>query len=307
MSEITPSQILKSLSDATAEVVEKASSSLVSVTSERHGHRGSGVIWSSDGYIVTCNHVVSKSKTVIIGLKDGRNLEAKVVGQDPLSDVALLKIEDGSTFEPIEPADPESLKVGQFALALAKFGRHPSATSGMVTNVGLSFQGWRGMTMDNLVVTDAPLNPGYSGGPLLDASGRMIGMNAAFAWSRGLAIPISTIKRVTDSLVREGKIKRAYLGIKSSTIMLPQEIATQKEINQEEGVMVFWVEKDSPAKKAGLALGDIIVKFDEKPVTNVFDLPNLLTEEVIGKKTKLGILRGEKLINLTITPSTATA
>ncbi|WXG41494.1 MAG: trypsin-like peptidase domain-containing protein [Candidatus Freyarchaeum deiterrae] len=304
--DFTPSQILKSLSDATAEVVEKAASSLVSVISEKHGHRGSGVIWSSDGYIVTCSHVVSKSKTVTIGLEDGRKLEANVVGQDSYSDVALLKIEDGGTFEPIEQGDSESIKVGQFALAVAKFtGRHPSATSGMITNVGLSFQGWRGMTMDNLIVTDAPLNPGYSGGPLLDASGKMIGMNAAYAWSRGLSIPVSTIKRVTDGLVREGKVQRAYLGIKSSTIMLPQEIATQEEVNQEEGVMVFWVEKDSPAKKAGLALGDIIVKFDEKPVTNVYDLPKLLTEEVIGKKTKLEVLRGEKPINLTITPIAA--
>ncbi len=247
---VTSSQILKSLSDATAEVVEKAASSLVSVISEKHGYRGSGVVWSSDGYIVTCSHVVSKCNMVTVELGDGRRLEAKVVGQDPYSDVALLKIEDGAPFEPIELGDPESLKVGQFALALAKpFSRKPSATSGMITSVGVSFKGWQGRTMDNLIITDAPLNPGYSGGPLLDVSGRMIGMNAAYAWSRGIAIPVSTIKRVTDGLSREGKIKRAYMGIKSSTITLPQEIATQAEIDQDEGVMVFWVEKDSPAKK----------------------------------------------------------
>jgi S1-C subfamily serine protease len=159
--------------------------------------------------------------------------------------------------------------------------------------------------MDNVIVTDAQLNPGYSGGPLLDVSGKMIGLNTAYVWSRGIAVPVSTVKRIVESLQKEGKIKRAYFGIVSSTITLPPEIATQTRLSQDEGVIVFSVEAGSPAKRAGLALGDVILKFNGKSVASVYDLPGMLTEEVIGKENRLTILRGEKLMDLTIIPSVA--
>jgi len=301
---IVPLQILKSLSDAIAELVGKVAPSVVSVSSVMHGHRGrgTGVIWNNDGHIVTCSHVIGRPDAVKIGLVDGGSFDAKVVGQDPYSDVALLKIK-GNSFKPIELGDSENLKVGQFVITLAKpFRIQPGATSGTITSVGVSLRSWRGMTMESLIVTDARLNPGYSGGPLVDVSGRMIGLNTAYIWSRGIAVPINAVKDIAERLAREGKVKRAYLGVTSSTIPLPQDIATQAEVKQDGGVIVLSVETNSPAKKAGLTLGDIIVKFDEKPVTSVYDLPRLLTEEAIGKETKLSILRGEKLKELTITP-----
>lgn len=301
--EIVTGQILKSLSHATAEVVAKVAPSVVSVSSAMHGHRGSGVVWSSDGYIVTCSHVIRRGVAVKVGLREGRSLDAKVVGQDPYSDVALLQIE-GESPKPIELGDSENLKVGQFVLALAKpFRRRPGATSGMITSVGVTLRGWRERSMENLIVTDARLNPGYSGGPLVDVSGRMIGVNTAYVWSRGIAVPVGTVKRIADGLAREGKIKRAYLGITSDTIPFPQEIAEKPEISQDGGVMVLSVQKDSAAKRAGLVLGDIIVKFNEKPAKSAYDLPRLLTAEVIGTETKLRILRAEKLKELTVTPT----
>ena len=302
-SEAASLQILKSLSDATSEVVSKVSPSVVSVMSKMG--RGSGVILSSDGYMVTCSHVVGRQGVVKVGLGEDKSFEAKVVGQDPYSDVALLKI-DGGSFKPIELGDSEKPKIGEFVLALANpFNYEPTATLGIVTNVRSSLRRLRGMAMEDAIVTDARLNPGYSGGPLVDVSGRMIGFNMAYVWSRGIAVPINNVKNIVDRLTHGENIKRAYLGITSNTIPLPSDIAAKVQIRQDAGVLVFSVEADSPAKKASLEFGDIIVKFNDKSVTNVDDLPRMLTEEVIEKATKLGVLRGGRLRELTIVPIAA--
>lgn len=302
---VSASQLLESLSDAIVQVAEKVSASVVRVGSGRR-FGGSGVVWSSDGYIVTANHVVGRLNEVEVGLRDGRSIKAKVVGHDQYSDVALLKIEEDK-LTPIEAGDSEAVRAGQFVLALANpFGEQPSVTSGIVTSPKRTIRGWWGRLMENIIVTDAPLNPGYSGGPLVDAAGRMIGLNAAYVYSRGIAVPISTVKHVVERLMRDGRMKRAYLGIVSDTISLPEEIAKQPMIEQNEGLIVLSVAPDSPAKRSGLALGDVIVKFDQKPVSSVYDLQGLLSEEVIAKGIKLSILRGEKLTELTITPSELT-
>lgn len=268
--------------------------------------RGTGVVFTPDGYIVTCNHVLGRSAQVRIGLGE-KTYEAKTVGFDPYSDVALLKAEEGP-FKPVELGDSEKLSTGQFVLALANpFNRQPTATTGIITNPSASLRGWRSTTMDNVIATDAKLNPGFSGGPLVDVSGRMIGLNTAYVWQRGIAIPINRVKNITDKLMTGGELKRAYLGIVSNTVSIPQEIASQVQLDQDTGVMIFQVEKGAPARKAGLTMGDVIVKFNQKPVTTFYDLPRLLTEDLIGKKTTITILRGEKIAELTITPTTAEA
>jgi S1-C subfamily serine protease len=301
--EVSSLEILRSISDATVDVVNRASPSVVSVHSGMGG--GTGVLWSADGYIVTASHVVHKSRNTKVGLGDGNMVDAKVVGRDPYSDIALLKIE-GESFKAIETGDSERINVGEFVLALANpFNRKPAATSGIVTNTRTTLRGMRGMNMENVIITDARLNPGYSGGPLIDASGRMIGMNTAYAWSRGIAIPISTVKAIVERLMKGGEVKRAYLGIFMNTIPIPEEVAEETKLDQETAVMVLKVEHDSPAKKAGIAFGDIIVRFNDKPIRDVSELPNLLSEEVVGKKTKIAVLRGEKIVEFTITPSSA--
>jgi S1-C subfamily serine protease len=295
-----PLQVLKSLSDATTELVRKLAPSIVNVSSTMT--RGTGVVLSSDGYIVTCHHVLGRSASVKAG-SGGKTFEARTVGADHYSDLALLKTEQ-KDLEPIEIGDSDRLSPGQFVLALANpFNRQPTVTTGIVTSVGATLGGWRGTAMENVIATDAKLNPGFSGGPLVDASGRMIGINTAYVWSRGIAIPINKVKAVTDRLMSGGVMKRAYLGIVSSTIPIPEEIANQAHINQDAGVIVFSVEPESPAKKAGLAMGDVIVKFNNQPVANFYDLPQLLTESVAEKKNTLSILRGEKLLELAVIPS----
>ena len=228
------------------------------------------------------------------------------MGTDPYNDIALLKAEQGS-FTPIELADSAKLNTGQYVLALANpFNRQqPTATTGIITNADATIRQWRGTAMENVIATDARLNPGFSGGPLIDASGKMIGMNSAFVWSRGIAIPANKVKTITDRLLNGGQLKRAYLGIVSNTVAIPQELAEQAGLDQDTGVMVFSVERGSPARTAGLTMGDVIVKFNGKPVTNFYDLPAMLTDEVIGKESSIEILREEKLGTLTIVPKEA--
>lgn len=157
--------------------------------------------------------------------------------------------------------------------------------------------------MENVIATDAQLNPGFSGGPLVDVEGRIIGINTAYVWQRGIAIPINKVKAITDRLMTGKIAQKGYLGIIANTVGIPQEIAEQTGLEQESGVMIFSVESGSPARKAGLAMGDVLVKFNGNPITDFYDLPRLLTEDVIDKETKLTIIRRENLLDVTIVPT----
>lgn len=299
---VNPLEVLKSLSDATSRLVAETSKSVVAVRAQMS--RGTGVVISTDGYIVTCNHVLAGCNAVKIG-KGEKTFNAKIVGTDPYNDIALLKAERGE-FTPIAIGDSEKLNVGQYVLALANpFNRsQPTATSGMVTSVNSTIRGWRGATaMENIIATDAQLNPGFSGGPLIDVDGKLIGINTAYVWQRGIAIPINKVKGIADRLMAGRTAQRGYLGIIANTVAIPEEIADQAGLEQETGVMIFSVESGSPARKAGLAMGDVLVKFNGKPVTEFYDLPRMLAEDVIGKETKLTIIRRENLIETTIIPT----
>jgi S1-C subfamily serine protease len=292
--------VLKSLSDATSALVQKTAQSVVSVNSRMS--RGTGIILNKEGYIVTCNHVLQGCSTVKIGQGE-KTYNARVVASDPYNDIALLKAEDGA-FQPAELGDSDKLNVGQFVIAIANpFNRQqPTATTGIVTSVNSTLRGWRGTHMENIIATDAKLNPGFSGGPLADVDGKIIGINTAYVWQRGIAIPINKVKAIADRLMTGKTFKKAYLGVVANTVAIPQELAEQIGLDQETGVMIFSVEHGAPARKAGLMMGDVIIKFNGKPVTNFYDLPRLLAEDVAGKETKITILRGEKLLETTVTP-----
>jgi S1-C subfamily serine protease len=303
---------LVSLSEEIQNVADKVSQSVVSVRSRTRGI-GSGVVWTSDGLIVTCSHIVRKLVELEVSLSNGKSFPAKVIGNDPYSDIALLKIQangknDSISLDPIEIGDSENLKAGQFILALANpYGEYPSITEGIITSERSSLGGsqWGAIT-DNIVITDARLNPGYSGGPLVDVEGKMIALNAAYVSSRGIAIRASKVRNITDQLAKDGAIKIAYLGIVTDEISLPSEVATQLEQSQEEGLIILSVEKDTAAKKAGLLMGDTVVGLDNQPIANIHDLrKQLLKHDVIGKSLKLAIIRGEKKIELSITPQEA--
>jgi S1-C subfamily serine protease len=306
---------LLSLSEEIQHIADNVSQSVASVYSRNRGN-GSGVIWNVDGLIVTCSHIIGDLNEVEVSLNNGKSYPAKVVGNDPYSDIALLKIKDASgiSLKPIEIADSENLKAGQFVLALANsYGDYHSITQGVITSERRSIRGagWRwvvaGDVMDNIVVTDTRLNPGYSGGPLVNVQGKMVGLNIAYISSRGIAIRANKVKTISEQLAKDGEIKIARLGIVTAGVSLPREVAAQLEPAQEEGLMVLSVKKDTAAKRAGLLIGDIITKFEDQPITNLHDLRRqLLKRDAIGKSAKLTIIRAEKKKELVIMPEEET-
>ena len=301
MSQLVSSlELLKSLSDATTALVQNLSKSVVSVNARMS--RGTGVVLDKQGYIVTCNHVLQGCNTIRVGQGE-KTFDAHVVGIDAYNDVALLKTEQGK-FEPIELGNSDKLNTGQFVLALANpFNRkQPTATTGIITNPDSTIRGFRGTAMENVIATDAKLNPGFSGGPLVDAEGKLVGINTAYVWQRGIAIPVNKVKAITNRLLTGGKVKKAYLGLIVNTVAIPTEIQDEAGIEQETGVMILQVEPGAPARKAGLTMGDVIIAFDGKPVTDFYDLPRLLAEDAAGKQAKITIIREERLQELPITP-----
>jgi len=295
------SEFLQQLSGAIEDVAKSASQSVVSVGLDRRS--GTGVVVDGEGHILTASHVVRRLEETEVGTSDGRRLRAKVVGRNPYADLALIKV-DGANLKPIELGDSGSLRVGQFVLALANpFSGAVSATSGIVTGVNRPIGGWWRFSIHDAIVTDARLNPGYSGGPLVDASGRMVGMNVAYMMNRGIAVPINAIRKSLETMAKGENVKRAYLGIVSGPIELPDEVAERTDVNQDAALMVFSVEPESAAKKGGLVLGDVLLRLEDKRITSVQDLQEALGKEAIGRRTKALVLRGEVLKELTLVPS----
>jgi len=296
-------QLLQSFSDAVAQLAESVSPSVAGINAGRRG--GTGIVWSGDGQIVTANHVVGDAPMPKVLLSDGRELEAKVVARDRYSDVAVLKV-DAHGLKPVRLGDGADLKVGQFVLALANaFGKTASATSGIVTSQGRSMRGWWGTVIEDAVVSDAKLNPGYSGGPLVDASGRLLGMNVAYFAGRGIALSIGSLKRVVETLFRDGKVRKGFLGVVVEPIALPDELAKSSEVGQDGGLLVRSVEGESPARTAGVAIGDVILRLGEARATDEQELHKALSGDLVGRTVSLWILRSEKLTELRIAPGEA--
>ncbi len=298
-------QLLQSFSNAVTELAESVSPSVVNVNAGRRG--GTGMVWSKDGLVVTASHVVGHSGTPKVTLGDGRELEAKILGTDAYNDVALLKVDaDGLT--PVRPGSADGIRVGQFVLALADaFGRRVSATSGIITSTRRSMRGFWGMMIEDAVVSDAKLNPGYSGGPLVDASGNLLGMNVAYFAGRGVAVSAEALRQTVDQLSKDGRVKKGFLGVVVEPVELPEEIAGSSQVGQEAGLLVRAVEPGSPAKAAGVAMGDVILTLGDARATDEYELHKALSGEVIAKPLPLKILRAEKVAELRITPREAEA
>jgi S1-C subfamily serine protease len=302
MSNVNETQLLQSFSDAVAQLAGKVSPSVVQVDAGRS--RGTGIVWSPDGLVVTASHIVGDSGEVRVRLNDGKELAATVTASDRDSDVALLKVAAGG-LTPLVRAEDEA-KVGQFVLALANaFGRGVSATSGIVTSRAKGLRGWSGAVLEDALVSDAKLNPGYSGGPVVDAAGRLLGMNVAHFSGRGIAIPVASLASVAETLSREGRVKRGFLGVVIEPIELPQELAASEDVGQSSGLLVLAVEAGSPARKAGVAIGDLILRLGDSKATDELGLRRALSGDAVGRKSKLQVLRGEKLTVLEVEPREA--
>lgn len=280
---------LSDLSQTLAAAVEFAGAGVVRVEA-RPRFPASGIIFSADGVIVTAHHVVEEEDNIQIGLGDGRTINAKLVGRDPTTDIAVLRAQSsGLTVRAW--ADLDALKVGHLSIALGRPGKTVMATLGIVSALGESWRTPGGGKLDRYLQTDVVMYPGFSGGPLIDASGNFIGMNSS-ALMRGisLTIPATTIKSIVETLLTKGRIARGYLGVGAQPVRLPETLA--KQLNQETGLLVVSVEPGGPADKAGLMLGDTIVAVGADVVRHLDDLLAALSGERVGATVPVKIVRG---------------
>ncbi len=292
---------------------ERVSPAVVNIdVQQRSGGRGSGsgFLFTPDGLILTNSHVVHRATRIDVTLPDGRRLQADLVGEDPDTDLAVLRIGPPG-LAPVQLGDSRSLRVGQVVIAIGNpYGFQYSVTAGVVSALGRSLRAQSGRLIDNVIQTDAALNPGNSGGPLVTAQGQVVGVNTAVILpAQGLcfAIPINTAKLVAGRLIRDGKIRRGYLGVAGQNVPIPRRLVRAHQLSAETGVLVVSVEDEGAAKHAGLAVGDVIVRYGEHSVAGIDDLHRLLIDEAVGALSTLTILRAAELLSLGIVPGESPA
>jgi S1-C subfamily serine protease len=286
-----------SLSESLGRLVEQVAPAVVRVEAGRR-LPGSGTAFSTDGVIVTADHVVEQDGDIRVGLADGRLVPAALVGRDPTTDVAVLRAEAGDLASP-SWAEVAAVRAGHLAVALARPGRTIRAAFGVVDAVSDDWLGPGGFRLDRYIQVDAALQPGFSGGPVLDASGAVLGMTTSgLLRGSALAIPAPTVRRIVDTLLRHGRVRRGYLGIGAHPIRLPEPV--RRQTGDDAGLMVMWVEPGSPAEQAGLILGDVVMRLDGTVVRRLRDMMGALTEDRIGTAVTARILRSGQVIEVSI-------
>jgi S1-C subfamily serine protease len=299
-------ELLDAYSQAVVRTVERVGPAVVHI----HGDRGegSGVVFTPDGLTLTNDHVVAQAARLRVTLSDGRARRADLIGRDADTDLAVIRIDagDGPPLAWAAFGDSRAVRVGQVAVAIGNpFGFHHSVTSGVVSALGRSLRARSGRLMDDIIQTDAALNPGNSGGPLVTTRGEVVGINTAMIpGGQGLcfAIASNTARFVAARLIRDGRIRRSYIGVAGENVPVPRALARHHGLAVSSAVRVAAVEKASPAATAGLAVGDLILAFADEAVGALDDLHRRLTEEAIGRPAALTVLRGGERRRLTIVP-----
>jgi S1-C subfamily serine protease len=304
--------LLDAYSRAVVDAVEQVAPAVVAVDVRKRGSgpsrrgpaqagSGSGFVFAADGLILTNSHVVEDASEIDVTLPDGRERRADLIGQDPDTDVAVLRI-SAPDLSAVAFGDSRLLRPGQLVIAIGNpYGFQHTVTAGVVSALGRSLRARSGRLIDQVIQTDAALNPGNSGGPLVSAAGDVIGVNTAIiAGGQGLsfAVPIHTAASVVPALLRDGRVRRGYLGVAGQDVPLLRRVTRFHRLAQAAGVLVISVEPASPAAAAGLREGDILVSLDATPVTSVDDLHRVLTESRIGTPATLGVLRGTERLDV---------
>ena len=281
-------------------------------TGERQGGSGSGFIFTHDGFILTNSHVVHGAGIgeIDVTLADGREFPATLVGDDPGTDLAVIRI-DASGIVPAMLGDSTALQVGQLVIAIGNpYGFQATVTAGVVSATGRTFRSQSGRMIDNMIQTDAALNPGNSGGPLVNSRGEVIGVNTAVILpAQGLcfAVPSETAKYVAGVLIRDGKITRAVIGVAGQNVPIHTRLVRFYNLAEKTGVLVVGLEPNGPAAKAGIEENDLIVAFDGKPIANIDQLHRLLTDQLIGQELQVTALRRYERFELIVRPEPAKA
>jgi S1-C subfamily serine protease len=303
--------LLDAYSRAVIDVVESVSPAVVRLDvrpseKSRQGGTGSGVIVAPDGLIVTNSHVVGGASRLRVTTADGQNLTAQVVGDDPDTDLALLRVTESVTLPAAPLGDSRHLRRGQLVVAIGNpLGFESTVTAGVVSALGRSLRARTGRLIDDLIQTDAALNPGNSGGPLVSSRGEVVGINTAIiTGAQGIcfAIAANTAKFVLGELVRHGRVRRGYIGVSAALTRLPRRLRREAGVAQDSAVVISGVEAQSPAGRAGLAAGDVVFALDGQPVTGADDLVRMLTGEKIGRTVEIDLLREGQRRRLSLMP-----
>ena len=301
------SSLLDAYSKAVVEAVQRAGPSVVHVKarSGQRGGSGSGFVISPDGFVMTNHHVVQGASRLTVQTSDGRETSADVVGNDPDTDLAVLRI-NLPDLRHIRFAESGNVRVGQIAIAIGNpLGFDHSVTAGIVSALGRTFPSQTGRLIDNVIQTDAPLNPGNSGGPLVNTAGEVIGVNTAMIPSaQGICFAIGsrTAEFIASWLIRDGRILRGHLGVTAQEVSIHERVARFHKLRQRSAALVLEITKGSAAEEAGLQQHDLIVWFNHEEVRTTHDLHRLLVGESVLRRARLTVLRDHKLIHLWITP-----
>jgi len=271
---------------------------------------GSGFLFTPDGYIFTNSHVVSGVDTIRVSFIDGRSYAAELIGDDPDSDAAILRI-DAPDLSPARLGDSQNLKVGQLVVAVGNpYGFQCTVTAGIVSALGRTFRAQTGRLIDDIIQTDAALNPGNSCGPLVNSQGEVVGMNTAVILpAQGIcfATPVNLLKFIAGPLMREGKIRRAFVGIAGQNVPLHRRVVRFHRLKNEQGILVISVEPGSAAERAGVRDGDILVAFQDRAIATLDELARLLVGNTVGIPSKLQFLRGTEKLEVSLIPQESPA
>jgi S1-C subfamily serine protease len=302
---IKDDELLDAYSRAVVNVVDKVGPAVVSIgvkvpqrrTSPGGEGAGSGVVFTPDGFVLTNNHVVEQAQEVQVSLSDGSKYPAQVVGTDPATDLAVLRlVQNGLPFA--EMGDSSRLRAGQLAIAIGNpLGFQSTVSTGVISALGRAMRSQSGRLIENVIQTTVPLNPGNSGGPLVDSRGKVIGINTAMIYMAqgiGLAVPINTARWVVSEILMKGKVSRGYLGLAGQTRPISRRAQRYFELQSATAVEVVSVENNGPSRRAGLREGDLIVSMDGQSVATVDDIHRLLANTTPGAAVVLTILRGQE-------------
>lgn len=307
---LSDAELLDAYSNAVISAVEKAGPAVVSISIERggwlkQGGSGSGFVFTPDGFILTNSHVAHGAEKITVQFMNGDVFDAERIGDDPDTDLAVLRIHREDTTH-LELGDSSRIKVGQLAIAIGNpFGFQHSVTTGVISALGRSLEAQNGQLIHDVIQTDAALNPGNSGGPLVDSHARVVGLNTAIirpAQGIAFAVGVNTAHFVAGQLIKQGKVRRATLGILGQTITLPERITRSLELQNNQGILISRVFDGSPAKEGGLQPGDVILGISGERVTGLEVLLKMLANDVVGSLLSVWVLRDNESRYFTLTP-----